>query len=171
MSKKDPKIIRVGDMVKIINPKFFVRCGYPMDFKEAFGFVDRNYNAPIHKLIKEIEPVAGPLHGKTFDAYEKIVRVFAYEYMKMNRFGGPERRIYTREIRKQLSETCRVLDIRFVKTGTYVRGAYEEPPYLSNEQAHKILMLDCFAIAEGVIEPFDEIEVKNVVKIGEGESG
>ncbi len=171
MTKKDPKIIRVGDMVKIINPEFFVRCGYPMDFNDAYEHIDRNHNAPMHELIKSMIPEAGPV--RKHKVYEKLVRIFAYEYMRSKKFGGPERKIYTMRIRKQLLKVYRVLDIRFVKTGIYYPGdldnsegiAYlDQLPYLDKEKTHKLLQLDCLATVDGIVEPFDWMEARNVRK-------
>ena len=40
MAKKlNPKIIRVGDKVKIIKPLLFIRCGYEANIKEIVDFV------------------------------------------------------------------------------------------------------------------------------------
>ena len=35
MKKINPKIIRIGDTVKIVKPNIFIRCGYPLSKNEA----------------------------------------------------------------------------------------------------------------------------------------
>ena len=35
MSKTITKVFKIGELVKIINPEVFVRCGYPFDKKYA----------------------------------------------------------------------------------------------------------------------------------------
>lgn len=175
MRKKDPKIIRRGDMVKIIKPEFFVRCGYPMDFKDAYEYVDRNHNDAIHRLINEIGDYKTGLSGKEFwfptGVYRKVVRAFAYDYMKARKFGGNERKIYTKPVPAAGGKVFRVLGVRSVRTGIYTPGSptrgYDavdddfQPPFLREEKAHKILELNYHTM----VEDFVSIEAANVEKV------
>ena len=55
MSKKlDPKIIRVGDMVRIDNPEMFIRCGYPMSLEDACKEVDELFGDDILRLLDSV---------------------------------------------------------------------------------------------------------------------
>ena len=53
MSKKDPKIIRVGDKVRIVNPEMFVRCGYPMTKQDAREEVFSRFSQQAIQLMRD----------------------------------------------------------------------------------------------------------------------
>lgn len=177
--KKDPKIIRVGDYVKIIKPDVFIRCGYPMDFKEQTKAILNNHLNDIRKFLKEIFNIQDDylLFEEDIRSYshceEKIAKAIAYVQCKNARFGGKERKIYTEYIERFLEVEGVVDEIRFVKTGTYYApsGGYSynedydyDPGGLINEKTHKIL-----TIQTNDFNDF-EIEAINVIKTKESDN-
>ena len=179
--KKDPKIIREGDYVKIIKPDIFIRCGYPMDFKEQTQIVLKDH-------INEIREFTGKLLNVNEDklfrllGYDtkisgyapceiKIAKAIAYVQCKQKGFGGSERKIYTEYIERFLNIEGWVDGIRFVRTGIYYApsggysydGEYDyDPGGLDKEKTHKILTLQVIG--------FDKLEIEsiNVIKIKDG---
>ena len=150
--KKNPEIIRVGDIVQINNPECFVRCGYPLSLDDVCEEIYQLYSDKIERFIDEIVKVDEnktprfTVTRTTQKPYEKIVRKLAYIRMRNKEFGGNERRIFT-ERRESLKDAeAEVIKIKIVKTGDYVKatGGYGEyePPYLENQKTHKILYLD-----------------------------
>ena len=169
-TKLYPKIIRVGDIVEINNPEFFIRCGYPIgiaemreETQEIFGGVidDLISSAGKEKFMRKDEKgryedgtyvqIAGEDIRK-FKGYNEIINALAYERLRSKEFGGNERKIFTERIEKLKGQKAEVTSIKIHKTGKYVkgssgydyyRGGYEyDPPSLDGEKTHKILTLD-----------------------------
>ncbi len=145
-------VIRVGDTVRIINPTFFLRCGYPMSFEEAFNKVYNSMFEDVRNLVNKIPCLENFKNDQAIDWAEiKIEKELAKLYLKLNHYGGRERKIYS-EIIDQLKGRETVVCRKFVKyTGTYYPGyqasAWDdgdesEPAYLGNSKAHVILVLD-----------------------------
>jgi len=192
--KKDPTIIRVDDAVKITTPKEFVRCGYPMAKNETESIIIEEYGKDIHKIIEKI--YKDSTKGSTIDgmvcmpnrmsniisiAKSKITSELAVIKMYAEKFGGNERKIYTKEIPEYKGLIGRVSSIRFVKTGVRIPSCggsgyeYEfEPPHLSGIKTHKILSVNFYTM-DGAYEKEPphllgywrgiDIEAKNVEKI------
>jgi mannose-6-phosphate isomerase class I len=51
--KKSDNIIRVGDTVKIVNPQFFVRVGYPKSVSEETEIVFEKHRIEIEEFLKK----------------------------------------------------------------------------------------------------------------------
>jgi len=196
--KLNQNIIRVGDIVKIINPERVIRVGYPIPFNDACEEIDKLYqdeiftflNKTIYKSTNKSEKCA------LFDfslinidekskVYKKIVSALAYEYIQQKGFGGRERKIYT-EYRQDLEGAIvKVTNIFIRKTGTYFSpsGGYDnysgeydyDPGGLDKMKTHKILELDhwisglCQSNPNWFINSLC-IEAINVEKIHEGNS-
>jgi len=149
-------VIRVGDKVKIITPKIFIRCGYPMTTENACNAIDAMHGDSLQEFLKSIGFGVGfrkvPVHYSPGErmasrVYRKIRDALAFEYLHLKGFGGSERRIYTqyvKEYKNQLVTICR----KFVKkTGTYYPPCgpslpnYDDydPGGLSGEKTHIIL--------------------------------
>ena len=159
MSRKlDPKIIRKGDYVKVINPHQFVRCGYPISFADMCERVRKEH---MHKIDSMMESILGKPEIKIsktsleerWSRHYNIVKIIAYHLLKKEGFGGNERKIFTEERTILKDVIGKVIDIRYVKTGTRVpasrySGGYDgydyEPPYLDNEKTNKILDINLF---------------------------
>ena len=72
--------------------------------------------------------------------------------MSQQNFGGPQRTIHTTTVEKARGLVADVVDIQIRKSGIYNQGwgssdywsgEYDyEPPYLSDQKTHRILVLD-----------------------------
>jgi hypothetical protein len=153
LSKKlNPKIIRIGDKVRILEPNLFVRCGYPLCLDDMRKIVVRDHSGNIENLLKLVGEVSSITFLEDNDnpsrEFDKIRDVLAYILLKKKHFGGTRRSIHTEVNEKLRGKIVEVIDIFFVKTGTYSPDSYYswdgeyEPPYLANEETHKILSFD-----------------------------
>lgn len=162
--KLDPHIIRVDDAVKIITPKSFVRCGYPMCKTDTKLSIIEDYKEDIRSLIIKVYRDSTStgnefwtlenrgIDNKISIAFDKIVDEMAVIRMYGKKFGGNERKIYTKDEPDYEGQIGRVTSIRYVKTGVRVPSSgggwgseYDyEPPYLSNPNTHKILTLSFY---------------------------
>lgn len=166
--KLDPKIIRVGDQVKITNCMFFVRCGYPLCIKDLAESIMLRSKADIFNLLKkEVYPdlninmlnekyLINTKNGKKVssldDSIERICKTIASIKIKVDRWGGNRREIYEKSIPDLKNECFIVREIKFVKTGERYQGSgYTidyfgeedyDPTYLDVDKTHKILTLD-----------------------------
>lgn len=178
--KLDPNIIRVGDRVQIINPEVFVRVGYPWNKQYVIdNVITKEEKEKVIELLKgvyiEEKDLCGNLiKGIKYDyldydksrTYDEIIDRLAYYKLQKNHFGGNKRQVFTKTEESLKDQIVFVDSKRYVKTGTYSCGWYDEdggePSYLSNEKTHIILNVykengwlnDCF-----------EIESVNVKKI------
>jgi len=187
MAKKDPKIIRVGDKVRIVNPYFFVRVGYPLTPAMAEEEIAEFFSKEINEFLNKIKPTDSkadhPLslgqRDRDKKSFDRVVRALSYDWVKLRGFGGRERKIYSEPV--TIPEDCiaTVISIKYVKTGTYEYGSggqynawngdYDDyqPAYLSDEKTHKILEVDYRRI---IFADNDQwIEAANVEKIHEEE--
>lgn len=164
--KKD--IIRPGDIVRIVNPEFFLRCGYPLTLKDGIKMImdDENGITALEDAIKiiledktEFQTLDGVVVPKNTNTirlakgskdFYNIVKILAYYRIRKEKFGGRERKIYTRKIEKAKDYEFIVLRKKMVVTGNYIppskSGGYEyeewDPPYLDNAKSHMILYLN-----------------------------
>lgn len=153
--------IRVGDVIRIEKPHFFVRCGYPLCFWDEFADVLHAKRKAVLRFLKT--------HAKTDDgiAVDKIVQVLTYASLKNKNFGGNDRKIYTEEYRELTGEYAEVRTVRFVKTGE--RCSDQDGRYLANETTHRILGTDLSATTEaGYTRLGLEIEATNVTLVTRG---
>ena len=156
--KKKDEIIRKGDVVRIINPEFFIRCGYPLAFSTVLAEVqekDSKYQEKIDDLLrnffvignaKEVFKMTADKHDTSKIKYQ-IESAIAYGLLKRREFGGNERKIYREKYVTITHRDWEVIGKKVVKTGirqTFtdfdpegdpVRGA----PFLHKEQSHIIL--------------------------------
>jgi hypothetical protein len=159
---KNPNIIRVGDYIRIINPELFVRCGYPLTIKVQQEDIEKQFGDDIRLLINKVGlQYTSFAENKTFN---EISQSLAYYMVKQKKFGGNERKIYTKTCEELIENVYKVINIKIVKTGIYCVGGYSgyegqewEPASLENPKTHKILELDMF-------HEFPFIEDKNVKK-------
>lgn len=195
MRKSKNDVIRKDDVVKIINPEFFIRCGYPMTIRDAIEKImqdDSQDKKDLYDFAKRFNVYAG---GRDFRDMTKIV---AYGKLKKEGFGGNERKIYTKSIPEAKGINLTVMYKKVVVTGDRIPGssAYSdpygyveaEPPYLSNSKPHNILYFyeckydlspyknEVVPLFRGELVPFSNddfnflaIEEKNVEKVKEKE--
>lgn len=163
MRKKPP--FRVDDLVKIVTPQFFVRCGYPLCKADAFKALDESEVGDKAKALLKlvnlkphIRMCRGVPDVMTRD-YRKILDVFVTRWLDQHKFGGPERTIHTKEKPELKDKVFQVVGQKFHKTGKRVPGysgggGYwapddPEPPYLDDVKTHRILLLDQPRVASG----------------------
>lgn len=139
--------IKVGDLVRIVNPQIFVRCGYPLCVKDVMESIDQNIAIDAIKRLTGI-PDQRPfkITSKVERAIRDINKGLAYALMLSKGFGGSERKIYTREEPSHLNAIVKVESKRQVVTGTRYPGCgpgyygdEAEGPSLENQQRHTLL--------------------------------
>lgn len=176
--KLDPSVIRVGDIVKVLKPILFIRCGYPMSLQDARKEVEEIYSGKIKSLIRSVQTGENPTveekptirnlnyvdKWKGDCSFKDIVNVLAYLRLRYKNFGGNERKIYESEHKDVEGRTFRVDKIFYRKTGIYMRGysGYDYngewdycPSYLEKEKTHKILCLSRLALAEMKVDDME----------------
>jgi hypothetical protein len=151
------EIIRSGDVVKIINPEFFLRCGYPLSLKDGIKLImeDEKDKECFENLCNRFGII-----GRSLDSldgirlprdYYKMLDILAYWKVRQKGFGGRERKIYTRRVEEAKGHEFEVRSKKMVVTGNYVHGREDrewesghieyEPPYLADMESHMILYL------------------------------
>jgi len=187
--KLDPKIIRVGDTVKIVNPQLFVRCGYPLSIEDMEEEVKELFMGDIDDLVNSMgfDVFTEAPRRIDFDysrlnkgkVYRKIIRELAYIRLRRKNFGGNERKVFTEPYDEYKDLEAEVTGIKICKSGTYNQGygggcdywtgqSDYEPAYLSPCKTHKILTLDRYQ--NDIISSYTNhirIEAKYVEKIME----
>lgn len=187
--KLNPNIIRVDDMVKIINPIFVIRCGYPMSLDDARKEIIEEYSKVIDDLVYSVRQgnkfmiskngyyengSCALLNKEEYqkDNYKhyKIVDALAYERLISKNFGGNTRSLHT-EIKEELKGIeARVLSIQYVKTGIRVpssryydsyNGGYEyEQGYLDKCETHKILNIGVIRQSNKLWDAWEAYDLK-----------
>jgi len=164
--KLDPNIIRIDDIVRIDNPEMFIRCGYPLCLDDMYGEIEEKFGRVIEDLVHSIEFgdefVQRDDKGRWPDGtYKKIgisnssgriYQELAYCRLMGKKFGGNERKIFTKNEEELKGKRAKVVDVKIVKTGNRISGSggydsyngeYDyEPAYLADQKTHKILQLD-----------------------------
>jgi len=160
--------IRVGQVVKVVNPAFFVRCGYPMTFKEETKRIETEHERRIVDFFRESGIPLTILPGEwTHRAVRRVAEAMAYESCKQKGWGGRERTIHTHRIEAHAGVEFTVQAVRFVKTGVYEPmvtcwtddGWEPEPAYLGNERTHRILRTTIIDSLPGSLYP-DTLEIE-----------
>ena len=185
MRKLNPNIIRVGDRVKIINPVFVTRCGYPLCVEDMKKEVCERFGKEIKKLIYSVQQndnkiISNPyeINEKESRDYQSIIRTLAHVRLKAKNYGGNERTLHTKIVENLKGKEVVVVSTKIVQTGTYnpSSGGYDSysgeydyvPAYLTNVKTHKILQLEMLGGYIGDwVEMFGyyKIEAINVVKV------
>lgn len=175
--------IRVGDRVRVVTPKLFVRCGYPLSFDAVLAEVATKHRLAVEEFLGTLGVM---LPASSYEGYPqsvgKVLKAVAYDLLRQRGHGGKERSIYTTEKPEFAGKEYAVTAVRFVKTGYYCPGYVDysgdhNPPYLGSEKTHRILTLGGHGRYENTLsdpsggrwrEP--EIEVTNVVRVNPGET-
>lgn len=181
--KPDPKIIRIGDEVKIVNPELFDGCLYDNNIDDRTRALAQQHGQEIWDFVckflspqstGEIMETIFEEHNFTRDrAVGKIANAIAYELVGQQMRLGNEKKIVARLVPEYLGDVMTVRDIKFVHTGKYhpsetSRSYYDGeidyiPAYLYDRKVHKILRIDdCWEYDES--DQGIWIEAKNVVK-------
>jgi hypothetical protein len=173
--KKDT--IRVGDRVRIVNPEFFIRCGYENNHQDAMKQIREEYGEKILRFIYDWE---ASLHSVpsadskislsliSFDqyrtelrnphSYDRIISALAYDLVARNKKSGAERKIFTERLERYKDDIFTVSGAFMCMTGFYYpaggrydsyTGEYDyEPGGLDKMKAHRILELREFVFFE-----------------------
>ena len=137
------QVFHINDKIIIKNPLFFVRHGYPFTKEYAkVNLVSAHEKALIHTLVGQDGD--GEYYKET--ACDKILDQIAYVKLKKCNFGGPERKVFTKEIPELLGKEAIVFNKKYVKTGIrdngYQSGENEwQPTTLRDEKTHVLLLL------------------------------
>ena len=137
------KVIRVNDRIKIINPNFFKRCGYPLSLEDAFCHIN-NFDEQIRNLLESIINIESNTQyvKMVYNKYiNQIKKGYAGAYLESVGFGGSTRQIETFELKDYKDRIFYVVDKKVVRTGKYTKDSYSGS-YLSNQKAHTILELN-----------------------------
>lgn len=160
-------VIRIGDTVRIVNPEFFLRCGYPLSLKDGMDMIindeetmtalgqgidkalGRKCNVSLKEELFGLSATIRPTRI-SYDI-QKIIRLLAYYRIKNEGFGGNERKIFTKRVESAKDHEFKVIGKKTVTTGVYVpssggynswSGEYDyDPAYLDSMKAHVILEL------------------------------
>jgi len=178
-NKKD--VIRVGDKVKIVIPKIFVRCGYPLNKQivkdEFLNGIDAEIYSFILGATRETPEEGKLLHfdfrdtGRIEETKEEIKDALAFHILKKKKWGGNIRQIFEEDSPNLLNIEGTVSDKKYHKIGKrdngyYYSGEDAEPPVLLNEKTKIIL-----TIRFKDVYSFVKINSENVIKIDEFSSG
>jgi hypothetical protein len=178
-------IIRQGDRVRIDNPIFVLRVGYPKcldsETDEVLATMGEQLDGLLNLANIEKGGVRFTDHGRNcYDQTKrKVARAIAYARLNLHGFGGCERTIHTVELPELKGLEGWVQSVRFAKTGTYYPPYYSdggwwgEPDYepggLQHEKTHKLLDVALWPEelpAGWQNKPF-EIEACHVTKVSE----
>lgn len=173
----DSNIIKVGDLVRILNPQIFVRCGYPLCIKDVAESLDNSIAIDAIKRAISILPDKH-LHisYRLERAVRDINRGLALAVMIHKGFGGSERKIYTREdlnfkdkIVKVESKRQVVTGVRYPGCGPGYYGDEAEGPSLENQQRHTLISFwpayrDEYGNFSGgfVVDTKDNLEIEQI---------
>lgn len=188
---RNKNIIRVGDIVRITNPNFFVRCGYALDFNSACELVEERDADKIEQCLRILldlptedkrEFFAVEMAHSKFKKHERslqndIIRAMAYHEVGLQYKTGNERKIYTQELPLLKDKRYQVYEKKCVKTGKYYppSGGYDsysgeydyESGGLYEEKTHIILSLNEYMGFYQINTGLLMIEACNVEKVNE----
>jgi len=145
MKKAKREVIRRGDVVRIVNPEFFIRCGYPLSLKDGIKMImedEKGLKALCDavdvilrdddKDVRDSKSPTGFINmfnsrafsfGHTSRNFRNIVKILAYYKIRSKNFGGRERRILTKKIEGAKGHDFKVLSKKMVVTGNYIPGS------------------------------------------------
>jgi len=172
-------IIRIGDTVKIIDPEFFIRCGYNLCLSEVTEKIIKERKEEIEQFIDKFfkfnmipNEIFGFMSDENIsDTGKEIAKALAYKQIQLEGFGGKERKIFTETKEEYKNKLFKVTDIKYHQTGTYYppSGGYSyysddwdyESGGLKNMKVHKILYLWPYDIGFFDI-PFGDLSIETI---------
>ncbi len=162
MKKVRPHVFKIGDTVKVINPVFVTRVGYPLGLQEG---IDQLITEDDKVTIKMLLSYKQPLATDIFSSYSvdnrkdknflAMLKILSYERISQQNFGGNERSLHTILIPELKNQLISIAHKKNVKTGnrSSVSGDYDSGgyTYLSNCKTHIILELCEWMIDDEII--------------------
>jgi hypothetical protein len=153
MSRSVKPVYHRGDLVEIVEPRLYVRVGYPMGFDGVRGELTEKYHNEVMRdlyALRDAKIAAGwPAHlAEALPVlHSEILRQMTLQHLHKHHFGGNERTIHTKLDEQWRGRHVRVDSKRVVKTGRYrcgcAGGGYFEddgcPPELRDVKTHVIL--------------------------------
>jgi hypothetical protein len=177
VKESKPDKFKRGDLVRVVTPLAFVRCGYPLDPGEVNDKMRREHMRRVRDFLNldglpDLDP-AGFLDDSWMDAraVNLAVRALASQHLAKHGFGGRERTIHTVEMPDIKGKVFKVTGWQFNKTGDYYPpshygGGWDgpaeyEPGGLTNVETHKVLHLQA---TDGTFKTL-KIEARHVEKV------
>jgi hypothetical protein len=156
-------VFRNGDIVKVVNPLIFIRCGYPHTLAEETKIVIEDFGSKITDLFREC---GGPVDER-FRQFKRVASEIAHARLKSKGFGGRKRQVYTKEDLSIAGREFVVVEKKVVKTGIYYSpsgsGEDWEPGGLDNCETHVIVKI---ADPDSVIRCHDGSLVTHSFSVG-----
>lgn len=144
---------RPGDQLRVVNPRWVRRVGYPLVWYELMPEVEADlkvgqaWDLLNSALVRGVPN--GPIgRGPTDGVPHYFLQAAAKALVARRGFGGNERQIFYEEGGSRAGAVLEVLGKRVVKTGTRFPAAYgqdhdgehwEDPGGLDNEKTHILL--------------------------------
>ena len=137
-----------GELMKVVNPVFVQRVGYPHTSNDYLAKAETELTAA--KLISpKLKALYGPTTRNRYE--EKLIRACALNMLDNARFGGPKRALHTIEYPAFKDAIVEVVDVKAAMTGTRYDGyaRYDswnnewdcEFPGLSNQVHHNLVQI------------------------------
>ena len=159
-------VIRVGDKVRVLRPRFIERVGYDNNLQDTKEDLAERYEEEFVELVRQIrakEGFKGNYTRISRKALYKLAAGVAYEIVGTRIKEGAERKLfYTKHdtcslsYSPELGTSLEVMGTKIVKTGKYFGPTYSRsdwgysgsfmeldcPGGLSEEKTHKLLKLE-----------------------------
>lgn len=146
------QVIREYDWVEIVDPRFFIRCGYPLDPNTEQARISVEREEEIDRLLFSVLGWEYPRdkYRRTLAYYERAYKAvaagLAFGYVKAKGMGGRERALHLTEPKPEvIGMRFQVLGKKYVKTGRYFPPSGSEDEYdpggLTDPLTHVILRL------------------------------
>lgn len=164
-TKKQDSRIRVGDLVKVVVPRFVARVGYPKSLEDyERELAERPAYQKVLSLMFEAitgdDQIIDPRVGRKHRCRYRVERELVYLLAKRDGFGGRERTIHIVEHLELEGAECTVMDIRTANTGRHRQTAGSsggmfgdddyEPNGLEDMKQHRIVRLNLYAPSTSV---------------------
>lgn len=182
------EVIRVDDLVKVVNPEIVVRVGYPMSKEMALEEVNKLHRKQLHAFLAELGYVqkCSDFKGLLMETekyggvLDKIMRELAYVHLHKQGFGGRTRSVHTSTEERLRDQTYKVVNIRYTRVGEYYApyssagSFWEEPEWEPGglDKAKTVKILQLCEIGHYVCYLKDsplEIQATDVVKVTEND--
>jgi hypothetical protein len=138
------EIIRKGDKVKVVIPKFVARVGYPKTVDDYLEPLRQQYGSNLDLLFFSISGDTHRFvgHDESSKQRLRVERELAYLMARRDHFGGYDRTIHWLEKPEFKDSELVVIDVRTVYTGRCYPGSGQwddyEPGGLDNRKCHRI---------------------------------
>lgn len=156
-------VFKPGDKVRIINPIFIQRVGYPKCLRDyiTVELKERAVNIVMPKDEHSLSIFRKDLPYYAKKAIRAVANSLAYVELHRDRFGGNIRQLHTITKPEWANRLAEIVSLRTAKTGVYERalgsGEDYEPALLCNQKTHRIASL---SVAFCVTDEFRIISLK-----------